>query len=402
MRLNYKRLGDYIKQVKEKNTEGLYDELLGINIDKYFMPSVANVIGTNLSRYKVVKRNQFACNRMHVGRDERIPIALSVSEKPFIVSPAYTVFEIRDTSVLLPEYLMMWFSRPEFDRECWFHTDADVRGGLPWGLFTDIEIPIPSIEKQHEIVKEYNTVVNRIKLNEQLNQKLEETAQALYKHWFVDFEFPNDEGKPYKSSGGEMEYNKELNIEIPVGWEFKSLDFFCDCFDNMRKPLSSEEREKIPGKYPYYGAMSIVDYINDFIYDGIYLLVSEDGVNVVDERGRPATQYVYGKFWLNNHAHILKGRNSFSTEYLKLALSFVNAKHLVTGAAQPKINQKNLMSIQLLNSDPALVNLFDIKIQPLFKKVIDKNEENNFLEEIKGLLLSKMTRVEVKQTEDII
>ena len=89
--MNYKRLGDYIKQVKEKNTESLYDELLGINIDKYFMPSVANVIGTNLSRYKVVKQNQFACNRMHIGRDERIPIALSTSEVPFIVSPAYTV-----------------------------------------------------------------------------------------------------------------------------------------------------------------------------------------------------------------------------------------------------------------------------------------------------------------------
>jgi len=198
-------------------------ELLGINIDKFFMPSVANVVGTDLSKYKVVEKNQFACNRMHVGRDYRIPIALSKREEPFIVSPAYDVFEIIDTSVLHPEYLMMWFSRKEFDRNAWFHTDADVRGGLPWKLFCDLELPIPSIEKQREIVKEYNTIVNRIKLNEQLNQKLEETAQALYKHWFVDFEFPNAEGKPYKSAGGKLVYNAELDKEIPEGWDYSPI-----------------------------------------------------------------------------------------------------------------------------------------------------------------------------------
>lgn len=183
MRSNYKRIGDFIQQVKVKNTDGACDQLLGINIDKFFMPSVANVVGTDLTKYKVVQRNQFACNRMHVGRDYRIPIALSQSSDPFIVSPAYTVFEIIDTSVLYPEYLMMWFSRVEYDREAWFHTDADVRGGLPWDLFCDIELPVPSIEKQGEIVKEYNTIVNRIKLNEQLNQKLEETIETFYQEF---------------------------------------------------------------------------------------------------------------------------------------------------------------------------------------------------------------------------
>ena len=128
MRSNYRRIGDFIQQVKVKNKDGSCDQLLGINIDKYFMPSVANVVGTDLTKYKVVQKNQFACNRMHVGRDNRIPLALSQSSDPFIVSPAYTVFEITNTSELYPEYLMMWFSRAEFDREAWFHTDADVRG----------------------------------------------------------------------------------------------------------------------------------------------------------------------------------------------------------------------------------------------------------------------------------
>ena len=202
MQSNYRRLGDYIKRVKEKNGDGLYDRLLGINIDKYFMPSVANVVGTDLSKYKVVKPSQFACNRMHVGRDYRLPIALSKEDKPFIVSPAYDVFEIKKPKELIAEYLMMWFSRAEFDRNTWFYTDTDVRGKLGWDSFCDMTLPVPSIEKQREIVKEYNTVTQRIQLNEQLNQKLEETAQALYKHWFVDFEFPEEEGRPYRSSGG--------------------------------------------------------------------------------------------------------------------------------------------------------------------------------------------------------
>ena len=223
MKSNYKRLGKYIQQVKVKNSDGSTKSLLGINIDKYFMPSVANVVGTDLSRYKIVKKGQFSCNRMHVGRDKRLPVALSNQEDDFIVSPAYDVFEIFDKNILLPEYLMMWFSRKEFDRNAWFYTDADVRGGLHWDAFCNMQLPVPDIEKQKAIVKEYNTIVNRIKLNEQLNQKLEETSQAIYKQWFVDFEFPYENEKPYKSNGGDMVFNEELGEDVPVGWSVLSI-----------------------------------------------------------------------------------------------------------------------------------------------------------------------------------
>jgi type I restriction enzyme, S subunit len=185
MRSNYKILGDYIRNLNLRNSSAEELPLLGINIDKFFMPSVANIVGTDLSTYKVVNFNQFACNRMHVGRDERLPVAISQSLKKFIVSPAYDVFEVIDPEALLPEYLMMWFSRKEYDRQAWFYTDADVRGGLHWDAFCDMKLPIPHPAKQKEIVNEYNTIVNRIKLNEQLIQKLEETAQAIYKQWFV-------------------------------------------------------------------------------------------------------------------------------------------------------------------------------------------------------------------------
>jgi type I restriction enzyme, S subunit len=222
MRSNYKRLGDYIREVNARNTAQKAERLLGVNIDKFFMPSVANVVGTDLSVYKLVNRNQFACNRMHVGRDYRLPVALSTTHEEFMVSPAYDVFEVKDTTELLPE-----FTRKEFDRNAWFYTDADVRGGLHWKALCDMKLPVPSISKQREIVAEYNTIQDRINLNEQLIQKLEETAQAIYKQWFVDFEFPNEEGKPYKSSGGEM-VESELGL-IPIGWKpgkLKDIAFY--------------------------------------------------------------------------------------------------------------------------------------------------------------------------------
>ncbi|TLP71733.1 restriction endonuclease subunit S [Maribacter sp. ACAM166] len=397
MRSNYKRIGDYIELVDERNKELKVELLLGLSISKQFIPSVANTVGTNMKNYKIIKKGQFACSIMQVRRDGKMPLALLQDFDEALISQAYPVFRVIGENKLLPEYLMMWFSRSEFDRQATFHAVGGVRGSLDWDDFLDFELPIPSIDKQQKIVNEYSTITNRIALNEQLNQKLEETAQTLYKHWFVDFEFPNKECKSYKSSGGEMVYNEELDKEIPKGWEIDTLDNLCYCLDNLRKPLSGDERKKIPGDFPYYGAMSIIDYINDFIYDGVYLLVSEDGANVVDERGRPATQYIWGKFWLNNHAHIIKGKEPYTTEYLKLALFYVNAGHLVTGAAQPKINQKNLMSINLIKSNKSLLYDFNELIQPIFRKIISCTEKTKLIKEMKEILLSKMTRVEVEE-----
>lgn len=226
MRSNYRRIGDFIELVDERNKDLSIDLLLGLTVNKLFIPSVANTIGADMANYKVIRKGQFACSIMQVRRDKKMPVALLSDHDKAIISQAYPVFKVKDESELLPEYLMMWFSRSEFDREACFHAVGGVRGSLEWEDFLNMELPIPSIEKQREIVKEYNTVVNRIKLNEQLNQKLEETAQALYKHWFVDFEFPNENGEPYKSSGGSMVYNEELDKEIPEGWGVKILDFF--------------------------------------------------------------------------------------------------------------------------------------------------------------------------------
>lgn len=184
MKSNYDILGNHIRQIDTRNRESITDRVLGINIDKFFMPSVANVIGTDLSKYKLITKGKFACNPMHVGRDERLPVALYDEEEPAIVSPAYFMFEVVDNSILNEDYLMMWFRRPEFDRICWLHTDGSVRGGITWDDICRLELPIPPIEKQLEIVNSYNAVTERIALKQKINDNLEATAQAYFDNLF--------------------------------------------------------------------------------------------------------------------------------------------------------------------------------------------------------------------------
>ena len=180
MKSNYEPLGKHIQLVDYRNSEEVTSTVLGISIDKEFMPSVANVIGTDLSRYKLISKGLFACNPMHVGRDERLPIALYEKDSPAIVSPAYFMFEIIDRDVLNEEYLMMWFRRPEFDRECWFMTDGSVRGGITWDDLCRIKLPVPSYARQCEIVESYRAITDRIALKRAENDNLRATAETEF------------------------------------------------------------------------------------------------------------------------------------------------------------------------------------------------------------------------------
>lgn len=229
MRSNYKKLGQFIKEISVKNKGLEVELLLGVSLTKRFISSIANTVGTDMSKYKIVKHKQFSYGPVTSRNGEKISVALLEQEK-CIVSTSYTVFEIVDTEQLDPEYLMMWFRRSEFDRYARYMSHGTVRELFGWEEMCDVRLPVPSIEKQREIVREYNVVNDRITLNEKLTQKLENTAQAIYKQWFVDFEFPISkeyaeaigkselEGLPYKSSGGEIEYNEELGKVVPKGW----------------------------------------------------------------------------------------------------------------------------------------------------------------------------------------
>ena len=184
--MDYKRLGNYIREVNVRNLDLKVTNLLGVSISKEFMPSIANTIGTDMSSYKIVERGQLAYGPVTSRNGDKVSIALFDGYENAIISQAYTVFEVTDHEQLLPKYLMMWFRRPEFDRYARFHSHGSAREIFDWGEFCDVMLPIPSITRQREIVSEYETLINRIRLNNQMIQNLEATAQALYRKSFVD------------------------------------------------------------------------------------------------------------------------------------------------------------------------------------------------------------------------
>lgn len=199
----YEPIGKYVHLVDERNTNLAISNLLGVAKEKVFMPSVANIVGTDLSKYKVIRKGRFACNLMHVSRDEVLPVSLYTIDEPAIISPAYPMFEVNDTNELLPEYLHLYLMRREFDREVVFYAMNGVRGGLEWDDFMNMQLPIPDIDEQRRIVAEYQTIEKRIKNNDRLIKKLEDAVQAIYYHLFVE----------------------KIDLDnLPAGWQYSDLN----------------------------------------------------------------------------------------------------------------------------------------------------------------------------------
>lgn len=187
----YKSIDELVERVDERNTDGKIKTLIGVSIDKCFINSVANINGTDLTKYKVIRRNDFAVSLMQVSRDSKIPIARLKDYDFAIMSPAYPIFRVRDTSVVLPEYLEMWFTRPEFDREAAFIAVGGVRGSMPWEEFAKMQLPIPALEKQQQIVHAYQTVTDRIKLKRRINDNLAETLGTVFNNLYQDIDDAN-------------------------------------------------------------------------------------------------------------------------------------------------------------------------------------------------------------------
>jgi len=255
--------------------------------------------------------------------------------------------------------------------------------------FEDQIISIPDLQTQKRISSILGSIDKKIELNVEMNKTLEETAMTLYKHWFVDFG-PFQDGEFVES---------ELGM-IPKGWEVSNVGSVTKIFDSLRVPLSNKEREKRKGIFPYYGATTLMDYVDDYIFDGTYLLVGEDG-SVMKEDGTPYTQYVSGKFWVNNHAHVLQGTNGVSTEWLKVFFDNCNVAPYVTGAVQPKINQKNLKSIPFLLPPQNVRQEFNKNIKNLYEKILINNKENVQLETTRNYLLPRLLsgEIDVSQAE---
>ncbi|MCG2419357.1 restriction endonuclease subunit S [Aequorivita sp. F47161] len=420
MRSSYKRIGDYIALVDERNVDLEVTNLLGLSISKQFIPSVANIIGTDMKNYKIIRKNQFACSVMQVRRDGKMPVALLRDFEEAIISQAYPVFEVVDTSLLLPEYLMMWFTRSEFDRQATFHAVGGVRGSLEWEDFMDFELPVPSLETQQEIVNEYHTITKRIDLNEQLNQKLEETAQALYKHWFVDFEFPFDfaqgkpdlKGKPYKSSGGVMVYNEELDGEIPDGWEVLPLKEICEKISSGSTPTGGKQAYQTTG-ISLIRSMNVYDFKfleNDLAYINEKQAAKLNNVKIEENDilfnitgASVARCCIVPKNILpariNQHVMLIRPKRSFSlNNYLLFNLCSTDSKtELVgvseSGSTRQAITKSEIESFNVIFPNQYTLNDFEKTITVIMDKRSNSEALNQKLNQLQKLLLSKKATV---------
>ena len=254
--------------------------------------------------------------------------------------------------------------------------------------FSDWDIVIPrEKEDQRRIASILSSLDRKIELNNKINADLEEMAQAIFKNWFVDFE-PFKDGKFVDS---------ELGM-IPEGWKVGTLFDIAEIFDKKRKPLSGNVREKMDKIYPYYGATSCMDYVDDYIFDGIYTLIGEDG-SVVKENGLPYMQYVWGKMWVNNHAHILQGKNGYSTEMIHALLSITNIKFLVTGAVQAKLSQGNMQKILVAIPPKNVLDEIRPVIDNLYSKIRINTDENSRLSLLRDTLLPRLMSGELEVPE---
>lgn len=399
--MSYKRLGDYVQLVNERNKDLKVDTLLGVSITKRLIPSIANTIGTDMSTYKIIERGQFAYGTVTSRNGEKISIALADEYDKALVSQIYVVFEVIDRDVLLPEYLMMWFSRPEFDRFARYHSHGSTRETFDWDDMCEVELPIPSIEKQREIVGQYQAIGDKIKVNEQICEKLEATAQILYKQWFVDFEFPNEEGLPYKSSGGAMEYNEELEKEVPVGWEVKSFTKTIKLTGGGTP--STDVQQYWDGNIPFF---TPADISKSYYTTETLKYITELGLNESSTKLYPkntifitargtvgAIGMASQKMAMNQSCYAIKDDLSYYTHQKTLNI-IGKLKGEAVGAVFSALVTKDFEQQNVIDPSLELKEIFNINIKEIYDLLLNKSIENQKLIQLQRLILSKMAGME--------
>lgn len=277
MKGNYRKLGDYIQPVDVRNTDLKVSHLLGVSVEKRFIESIANTIGTDFSKYKIVRRGQFTYIHDTSRRGDKIGIALLTDFDEGLVSNIYTVFEITDTTKLLPEYLMLWFSRPEFDRYARYKSHGSVREIFDWDEICRVELPVPDLKEQEKIVNTYNAITKRIQLKQKINENLEKTAQTIYKNSLTT-------KKTSISSLG-----KECNITTGK--------------------LNSEDAT-IDGEYPFFTCSQETYKTNTFAFDQEAVLLAGNNASAI----YPLKIYK-GKFNAYQRTYVISSNNPLISNY---------------------------------------------------------------------------------------
>ena len=379
----YKSIDELVERIDERNRDGKISTLIGVSIDKCFINSVANINGTDLTKYKIIRRDDFAVSLMQVSRDSKIPIARLKDYDQAIMSPAYPIFRVRDTSVILPEYLEMWFMRPEFDREAAFIAVGGVRGSMPWEEFAKMRLPVPSLEKQHQIVRAYQIVADRIAIKRRINDNLDSTMQAIYKNYFVDF-------TPFKS---ESTCSTKLG-EIPASW---SVCKFCDLCDLLNGRAYSQEELLDSGKYRvlrvgnfftknswYYSDMELED--NKYCYpdDLLFCWSASFGLYIWND---VKTIYHY-HIWKIDFSETAPYYREYIYLYLKQELNKLSKEG--HGSVMAHLTKSGVENLDIVSPPEEIIKQFHNSVIPFIehKKLVEKEVQQ--LTELRESILSKM------------
>ena len=388
MKEGYRLLGDFIRQVDVRNTDGKEENLLGVSVQKMFIPSIANTVGTDFTKYKVVKRGQFTYIPDTSRRGDKIGIALLTDYDEGLVSNIYTVFEVKDENELLPEYLMLWFSRPEFDRYARFKSHGSVREIMDWDEMCKVELPVPSIEKQRSIVKAYNTITDRIELKRRINDNLEATAQAVFQDQFASY------------------YGCD---KLPEGYSIVSLDSLCTVKGGKRLPADCELLDD-PTEHPYIRVRDVggsryvcltdqFQYIDEETHQAISRYIVNTGDIVISIVG---TIGLLGKIHssldkanLTENCVKLAGIHTVTSDYLYYTLCYkkqIKEIDLLTvGAVQAKLPMYNIQSMKILVPPTKVISDFQKKMNALDAQIEANTMEIQKLNELRSVLLAKLS-----------
>ena len=391
MSANYKKLGDYIQPVDVRNSDLKVSHLLGLSIEKCFIESIANTIGTDFRPYKIVKKGQFAYGPVTSRNGDKITIALLKEADVCIISSSYSVFEITDTTKLLPEYLMLWFSRPEFDRYARYKSHGSVREIFDWDEMCRVELPVPDLKEQEKIVNTYNAITKRIQLKQKINENLEKTVQCLFDKNFKEYN---------------KFYEKEDLKTLPADWKYAIVGDFCK--DNIKSISSSDEVKEIlyldtgsitnnkidelqiiPERDGFPSRAKRIVYDNDIVFSTVrpnlqhYGIIRKPAKNMIVSTGfsvlhnnsdRVSNEFLY--MWITNDA----------------TLSFLQSIAENSVSTYPSINSDDIMNIKIIIPTDNILSELNEVFRKTFLMIDYNNQEITKMQELKQLIISGISK----------
>lgn len=359
MKSNYRALSELIEKVDERNDDGAITELIGVSIDKCFIKSVANTNGTDLSKYKIIRKNEFAVSLMQVSRDSKIPVARLEDYEVAIMSPAYPIFRVKDTRKILPEYLDMWFKRPEFDREAAFIAVGGVRGSMPWEEFVKMKLPVPTIEKQLEIVNSYKAITERIALKQKINDNLEAQAEAIY---------------------NEMIANNSTNSTMSTLGEISTI----------KTGKLNSEAAVTNGIYPFFTCSQETYRTNTFSFDQEAVLLAGNNASAI----YPLKIYC-GKFDVYQRTYVISSNNRFVSNkqlYFVLKQQLNEFKGISSGTTTKFLTMKILTPIPVVIAPEDISTSFINITNKMFETIFQNQREIEHLHELQMIVLGELSR----------